>query len=97
MRRGTKEMDILLMRFSEARLAALSPAELDLYEALLEENDQDLYQWITGQTHLSLFYSHYRLIPVMRYFLTTISLKNLTKDQYLTSACVLYELKILVH
>ncbi|KRS14709.1 hypothetical protein XM53_03145 [Roseovarius atlanticus] len=50
MRRGTKEMDILLMRFSEARLAALSPAELDLYEVLLEENDQDLYQWITGQT-----------------------------------------------
>ncbi|QFT81533.1 Antitoxin CptB [Roseovarius sp. THAF27] len=50
MRRGTKEMDILLMRFSEARLAALSPAELDLYETLLEENDQDLYQWVTGQT-----------------------------------------------
>lgn len=49
MRRGTKEMDILLMRFSEARLAELSAAELDLYEALLEENDQDLYQWITGQ------------------------------------------------
>jgi antitoxin CptB len=50
MRRGIKEMDILLMRFSEARLAALTPAELDLYEVLLEENDQDLYQWVTGQT-----------------------------------------------
>lgn len=50
MRRGIKEMDILLMRFSEARLATLTPAELDLYEVLLEENDQDLYQWVTGQT-----------------------------------------------
>lgn len=49
MRRGTKEMDILLSRFAEARLAALEPRALDLYEALLEENDQDLYQWISGQ------------------------------------------------
>jgi len=49
MRRGIKEMDILLMRFAEARLTALTAAELDLYEALLEENDQDLYQWISGQ------------------------------------------------
>ena len=49
MRRGTKEMDILLIRFSEAHLAGLSDAELDAYEALLAENDQDLYQWISGQ------------------------------------------------
>ncbi len=49
MRRGTKEMDILLMRFAEAHLAELSTDELDLYEALLEENDQDLYLWISGQ------------------------------------------------
>lgn len=49
MRRGTKEMDILLMRFAEARLDAMDGAALDAYEALLEENDQDLYQWISGQ------------------------------------------------
>lgn len=49
MRRGTKEMDILLMRFCEARLADLDEATLDAYERLLSENDQDLYQWISGQ------------------------------------------------
>jgi antitoxin CptB len=49
MRRGTKEMDILLMRYAEARLAALSAGELDAYEALLDESDQDLYLWISGQ------------------------------------------------
>jgi antitoxin CptB len=49
MRRGTKEMDILLMRFAEARLATMEPEALDAYEALLDENDQDLYQWISGQ------------------------------------------------
>ncbi|WP_136439615.1 succinate dehydrogenase assembly factor 2 [Pacificoceanicola onchidii] len=49
MRRGTKEMDILLIRYSNARLAGMSDPELDAYEALLSENDQDLYQWISGQ------------------------------------------------
>ena len=49
MRRGTKEMDILLIRYSGARLAQMDDAALDAYEALLSENDQDLYQWISGQ------------------------------------------------
>jgi antitoxin CptB len=48
-RRGIKEMDIILMRFSEAHLATLEAQELDAYEALLEQGDQDLYQWVTGQ------------------------------------------------
>lgn len=49
MRRGIKEMDVILMRFTALRLATLSAEELDDYEALLRENDQDLYQWVSGQ------------------------------------------------
>ncbi|MCA0961535.1 succinate dehydrogenase assembly factor 2 [Salipiger bermudensis] len=49
MRRGIKEMDIILMRYADARLAGMDAAQLDAYEALLEENDQDLYQWVSGQ------------------------------------------------
>ncbi|WP_324753571.1 succinate dehydrogenase assembly factor 2 [Roseovarius sp. Pro17] len=49
MRRGIREMDIILMRYSRARLEGLSDAELDVYDALLDENDQDLYQWVSGQ------------------------------------------------
>ena len=49
MRRGTREMDILLSRYADARLAGLDPDTLDLFDALLEENDQDLYVWVTGQ------------------------------------------------
>ncbi|SDN46794.1 antitoxin CptB [Lutimaribacter pacificus] len=49
MRRGTKEMDMILIRYCGARLDALAAAELDLYDALLSENDQDLYQWVSGQ------------------------------------------------
>ncbi len=49
-RRGTKEMDLILGPFSDARLGVLDAAALDLYDALLAENDQDLYPWITGAT-----------------------------------------------
>lgn len=48
-RRGIKEMDIILGRFSETALGDLSPAELDLYDVMLAENDHDLYQWVSGQ------------------------------------------------
>ena len=50
MRRGIKEMDIILDRFARAKLADLDGDSLDLYERLLEENDQDLYQWVSGQS-----------------------------------------------
>lgn len=49
MRRGIREMDIILSRFAEARLAHLDERALALYDALLGENDQDLYRWVSGQ------------------------------------------------
>lgn len=49
-RRGTKEMDIILSRYATDRLPNMTAAELDHYEDLLNENDQDLYAWITGQS-----------------------------------------------
>ncbi|SMD04663.1 succinate dehydrogenase assembly factor 2 [Primorskyibacter flagellatus] len=49
MRRGIKEMDILLSRYADARLAQLDSLQLDRYETLLDESDQDLYQWVSGQ------------------------------------------------
>ncbi len=57
MRRGIKEMDIILSRFAEARLTDLDGTELDLYDGLLSENDQDLLQWVTGQTPAPEIYS----------------------------------------
>jgi len=50
MRRGIKEMDIILGRYAEARLSQMDDATLDRFDALLQENDQDLYQWVTGQS-----------------------------------------------
>jgi len=47
--RGTKESDLLLGSFAERHLAAFSDAQLDLYEALLDNDDSDLFDWITGR------------------------------------------------
>lgn len=47
-RRGMKEMDLILGPFADGPMTALSDAELDAYERLLDENDQDLYLWVTG-------------------------------------------------
>ncbi|MEM9975352.1 MAG: succinate dehydrogenase assembly factor 2 [Pseudomonadota bacterium] len=56
-RRGIKEMDLILGGWSDAHLAFADEDTLDLYEALLSENDHDLYQWVSGQAaapeHLS--------------------------------------------
>ncbi len=49
MRRGIKEMDLILSAYAEAELARMDETRLVLYDALLNENDQDLYQWVTGQ------------------------------------------------
>ncbi len=46
--RGTREMDLLLGSFADAYIYAFSEAEVDQYEAILEQNDPDLYNWITA-------------------------------------------------
>lgn len=47
-RRGMKEMDLILGPFADTQLATMRDADLDAYETLLDENDQDLYLWVTG-------------------------------------------------
>ena len=48
-RRGIKEMDLILTSFADRHLAHMPDGGLDLYDAMLNENDHDLYQWVTGQ------------------------------------------------
>lgn len=49
MRRGIKEMDLILQAFADASLAGFSDEALVLYDQLLSENDHDIYGWIGGQ------------------------------------------------
>ncbi len=46
---GTAENDILFGRFAERHLAGLTDDQLDRYEALLQNNDVDLFKWLTGK------------------------------------------------
>jgi antitoxin CptB len=45
--RGMREMDLIMGRFAEERLDAMSDAELDTFEQLIEAPDRDLLAWIT--------------------------------------------------
>ena len=47
-RRGFVEADLILGPFADTHTGAMSAAELDEFEALLETPDQDLYGWIMG-------------------------------------------------
>jgi antitoxin CptB len=47
--RGTREIDLILGSFADAHLHAFSDTQLDRYDALLQENDPDLYDWIIGK------------------------------------------------
>lgn len=46
--RGTREIDLVLGRFADTHVPAFDTRQLDLYEAVLQNSDPDLYNWISG-------------------------------------------------
>lgn len=48
MRRGMREMDLILGAFADSTLETMSEDDLTAYESLLAEEDHDLYRWILG-------------------------------------------------
>ena len=48
-RRGMLELDLLLTHFLEETFLTLSEEDRALFIQLLEENDQDLFLWLTGK------------------------------------------------
>lgn len=48
-RRGIKEMDLVLGGYADTELATMDDATLDVFEAVMGENDHDILQWVTGQ------------------------------------------------
>ena len=45
-RRGTKELDLILGRFSNKNLINFEMSELDLYEQFLSYDDYLIYNWL---------------------------------------------------
>jgi len=55
--RGTREMDLILGRFADAKIAELSDSELRELERLIEVPDADLYAALTGDKTLLANYT----------------------------------------
>ena len=50
LRRGTKESDLVIGGFAEEHLDLLTEKQLVSFEALLDENDQDVLSWVIEMT-----------------------------------------------
>ena len=46
--RGIKEMDLILGKYADEHLAAMSSAEMDQFSHLLKQADDELYTWVSG-------------------------------------------------
>ena len=47
-RRGFREADLILGPFADRHVPTFTAAELDWFEVLLDQPDQDVYAWIVG-------------------------------------------------
>lgn len=50
--RGCKETDLLLGNFAKRTIHDFSTEDLEDYARFLEENDWDIYEWVTAKTPL---------------------------------------------
>jgi antitoxin CptB len=48
--RGTREADLLIGSFADRHLPEFDAAALGQFQALLKENDPDIYDWMTGRS-----------------------------------------------
>ncbi|MES2058514.1 MAG: succinate dehydrogenase assembly factor 2 [Pseudomonadota bacterium] len=55
--RGTREADLLIGGFFDAKSAEWSDAEIDLFEELLEEQDVDIMAWAIGTDRVPAKYA----------------------------------------
>lgn len=70
--RGFKEMDLLMGHFARANLLEMSDADLDAFESLLEQPDQDVYAWIIRTAPVPDLFQTPLLDRLQRFDLSTI-------------------------
>jgi len=69
--RGTKELDLVLGQFAERHLAAMDAAEMILYEAILDENEHDIYAWLAGREAVPVEHDHHIMKMILNFKITT--------------------------
>jgi len=65
--RGTREMDLMLGPYADAKLPAMPAAELDRFEVLLEEMDTDLLDWLMGNLPIPPDADHQLLADILAF------------------------------
>lgn len=50
--RGIREMDLILGQFADTEIMTLEGSDLDEFEAILGEDDNDLFKWICGKAEI---------------------------------------------
>jgi antitoxin CptB len=50
--RGIREMDLIFGQFADNELPLLPDTELDEFERILDEDDNDLFKWICSEREL---------------------------------------------
>lgn len=66
--RGCKETDKILGQFAKEYLSRFSDSELDSFEAILEESDSDIFDWMSGKQQLPEKYKSNRVIKLLKEF-----------------------------
>lgn len=56
--RGTQEIDLIFGTFADRSLTGFSAAQLGQLEALLDRDDTDLFDWVTGRSPPPLEHDH---------------------------------------
>jgi antitoxin CptB len=69
--RGTKELDLVLGQFAERHLPAMNDVEMGLYEAILNENEHDIYAWLAGREALPKEHDHHIMHMILNFKLKT--------------------------
>ncbi len=64
--RGTKETDLLVGGFVASRIAALSGAELEALESIMDLPDPELAEWLTGTRPIPPAHRHAAMLRRMR-------------------------------
>ncbi|HSV29295.1 MAG TPA: succinate dehydrogenase assembly factor 2 [Candidatus Omnitrophota bacterium] len=67
---GSNENDILFGGFAERYLASLAPEQVDRFEALIQETDTDLFNWVTGKEPVPAHLDH-DVMAMMKKFVKT--------------------------
>jgi antitoxin CptB len=65
--RGRLESDLFFGRFADAHVNQLDRSQLERYEALLREDDHDLFGWISGRVPVPPRHDH-DVFALLRHF-----------------------------